>query len=95
MSFNGLWLDNGVWEYTRTDIPKPSTSNAQALSQWKKDTTKGRRIILKGVRDHVVSNLHGNETPFTMWKTLTDLFRNNSDAKKLALRDKLRNICMK
>jgi len=60
--------------YTQTYILKPATSYAQALDQWKKDTTKVRRIILEGFRDHVVSNLHGKETPFAMWKTLTYLF---------------------
>lgn len=81
--------DNGVWEYTQTDILKLAAPNAQALSQWKKDTTKSRRIILEGVRDHVVSNLHGKETPFSMWKNLIDLFQSSSDAKKLALTDNL------
>jgi len=66
--------DHGLWEYTQTDITKPTTSNAQALFEWKKDTTRSRRIILEGVRDNVVLNLHGKETPFAMWKTLTDLF---------------------
>ena len=86
--------DNGVWEYTQTDIPKPTTSTAQELAQWKKDTTRARRIIMKGVRDHVVSNLHGKKTLFAMWKTLTYLFRSSSDTRKLALRDKLKKIRM-
>ena len=53
---------------------------------------KARRIILEGVRDHIVSNLHGKETPFAMWKTLTDMLQNNIDHRKLALKDKLRKI---
>jgi len=56
--------DNGVLEYIKVDIPKPPTSDAQQLTQWRKDTTKARRMILEGVRDHIVSNLHGKETPF-------------------------------
>jgi len=84
--------NKGVWEYTQIDIPKPTASNEQALSQWKKDKTRARRIILEGVRDDLVSKLHGNETPFAMWKTLTNLFQSSSDAKKLELRDKLGSI---
>lgn len=53
-----------------------------------------RRILLEGVRDHNVSNLHGKETPFVMWKTLINLFQNNSDHRKLALKHKLRKIKM-
>lgn len=77
-----------------TNIPKPIVVDVQALAQWKKDTAEVERIILEGVRDHIVSNLHGKETPFSMWKTLIELFENNSDARKLALKDKLRNIYM-
>lgn len=56
--------DNGVLEYIKNNIPKPSASYAQQLTQWKKDTTKARRMILEGVRDHIVPNLYGKETPF-------------------------------
>lgn len=85
-----VFLDgNGVWEYTQIDIPKLAASDAQALAQWKKDIVQSRRIILEGVRDHVVYNLHGKETPLEMWKTLMDLFKNSNDAKKFSLRDKL------
>ena len=38
--------------------------------------------------------LHGKETPFSMWKVLTDLFQNNNDHTKMALIDKLRKIKM-
>ena len=35
--------ENGVLEYTQTDIPKLVASEAQQLAQWKKDTMKSRR----------------------------------------------------
>ena len=53
---------------------------------------RARRIILEGVRDHIVSSLHGKETPFSMWKTLKDLYQNSSDQRNLLLKDKLRKI---
>ena len=53
---------------------------------------RARRIVLEGVRDHIVSSLHGKETPFAMWKTLKDLYQNSSDQRKLALKDKLHKI---
>ena len=49
---------------------------------------------MEGVRDHIVSSLHGKTTPYAMWKVLTDLFQNSSDHRKLALKDKLRKIKM-
>ena len=59
---------NGLKEFIDTDIPMPPTTNAQDLAQWKKCVAKARRIILEGVRDHIVSNLHGKESPYAMWK---------------------------
>lgn len=70
--------DNGVWEYTQIYNPKPVASDEQEISQWKKDTIIAKRINLEGVKDYVVSNLHGNETSFAMWKTLIDLFQETS-----------------
>ena len=47
---------------------------------------------MEGVKDHIVSSLHGKATPFSMWKALTDLFQISRDHRKLALKDKLRKI---
>ena len=49
---------------------------------------------MEGVKDHIVSSLHGKATPFLMWKALTELFQSRSDQRKLALKDKLRKIKM-
>ena len=86
--------DNGLLEYIKTDVAKPQTSDAQNLAQWKKYLGKARRIILEGVRDQIVSNIHGKETTFIMCKELTELFKNSSHHRKLALKDKLQNIKM-
>ena len=82
--------DNGLKEFIDVDIPKPASSDAVALDAWKKKVAKCRRILLEGVKDHIVSNLHGKSTPFLMWKALTDFFQSRSDQRKLALKDKLR-----
>ena len=39
--------DNELLEYIKTNIPKPPTSNAQPLTQWRKDIAKARRMILE------------------------------------------------
>eukprot|EP00253_Pinus_taeda_P024241 PITA_24241 len=86
--------DNGLKDFIDQEIPKPATTNAQELAEWKKCVAKARRIILEGVRGHIVSSLHGKDTPFSMWKTLKDLYQNSSDQRKLVLKDKLRKIKM-
>ena len=67
--------DNGLKEFIDQEIPKPTSTNAQELAEWKKCVAKVIRIILEGVRDHIVSSLHGKDTPFSMWKTLKEYTR--------------------
>jgi hypothetical protein len=86
--------DNGLKEFTDKYVLKPDVADAANLHAWKKKVENVRRILLEGVRDHIVSNLHGKATPYAMWNTLTDLFQNRSDHRKLVLKDKLRKIKM-
>ena len=89
-----LLEDNGLKEFIDSDVPKPGSSDAALLDAWQKETTKTRRILLEGVKDHIVSSLHGKATPFSIWKALTDFFQSRSDRRKLALKDKLIKIKM-
>jgi hypothetical protein len=86
--------DNGLKEYIDKDVPKPDATDTANLDAWKKKVGKARRILLEGVRDHIVSSLHGKATPHSMWKVLTDLFQNSSDRRELVLKYKLRKIKM-
>ena len=49
---------------------------------------------MEGVKDHIVSSLHGKASPLLMWKALTEFFQSKSDHRKLVLKDKLRKIKM-
>ena len=86
--------DNGLKEFIDKDVPKPDDVDVANLDAWKKKVAKARRILLEGVQDHIVSNIHGKSTPYAMWKALTDLFQNNNDHRKLVLKDKLKKIKM-
>jgi hypothetical protein len=89
-----LLKDNGLKEFIDKDVPKPDVADTANLDTWKKKVEKERRILLEGVRDHIVSNLHGKATPYEMWNTLMDLFQNRSDHRRLVLKDKIRKIKM-
>eukprot|EP00253_Pinus_taeda_P008600 PITA_08600 len=82
--------DNGLKEFIDADVPKPT--DAAQVGDWQKKTAKCRRILLEGMRDHIVSSLHGKASPYFMWKALTGLFQSKRNRRKLALKDKLRNI---
>ena len=81
--------DNGLKDFINSDVPKPGSSDVALLDAWKNKTAKTRRILLEGVKNHIVSKLHGKATPLLMWKALIDLFQSRSDQRKLALKDKL------
>jgi hypothetical protein len=85
---------NGLKEFIDIDVPKPVATETANLDAWEKKVAKARRILLEGVRDHIVSSLHGKTTPHAMWKVLTNIFQNSSDHRKLVLKDKLRKIKM-
>eukprot|EP00253_Pinus_taeda_P030196 PITA_30196 len=82
--------DNGLKDFIDQEVQ--NSIDTTQLAEWKKCVARERRILLEGVRDHIVSILHGKETPFSMWKTLKDLYQNSSDQRKLALKDKLRKL---
>jgi hypothetical protein len=86
--------DNGLKEFIDKDVPKPDAADVANIDAWKNKVAKARMILLEGLRDHIVSSLHGKVTPYAMWKNLRDLFQNNNDHRKLALKDKLRKIKM-
>ena len=71
--------DNRLKEFIDTDIPGCATTYAQNADAWKKNLIEARRIMLEGVQDHIVSNLHGRETPYAMWKAVIFFFHNNND----------------
>ena len=58
--------DNNLKDFIDQEIPKPGSTNAQELVEWKKCVARVRQIILEGVQDHIVSSLHGKDTPFSM-----------------------------
>ena len=60
--------DNGLKEFIDNDVPKPAIADATNLDAWQKKVARGRRILLEGVQDQIVSNLHGKLIPYLIWK---------------------------
>jgi len=69
--------ENGLKEFIEAEVPEPT--DAVEAEAWQKKTAKCRRILLEGVKDHIVSNLHGNASSYLMWKAFIDLFQSKSD----------------
>ena len=71
--------NNNLKDFIDQEVPKVVAANDQELEEWNKCVARVRRILMEGVRDHIVSSLHGQDTPYSMWKTLKDLYQNSSD----------------
>jgi len=64
------------------------------LAQHNKKDAKAKRIILEEVKDHIIHHLVGKKTSKEMWTAIIGLYQGTSEARKLVLRDMLRNIKM-
>jgi len=51
---------------------------------------KTKRIILDGVRDHVVSHIAGKDSAQQMWEALATLYEGSFEQRKMYLEEKLR-----
>ena len=57
--------------------------------------SRAQRIILDGVKDHLIPHLVEKKTAKDMWDTLTKLFEVKNENRKMALKNKLYSIKMK
>jgi 2-phosphoglycerate kinase len=71
----------------------PPTNRAQLVIHNQKDV-KARRIILDGVKDHLIPHLSGKNSARDMWEALKSLFQNKNENHKMVLREKLRETKM-
>ena len=53
--------DNGLKEFIDAEVPK--LTDAAQVEAWQNKMEKCRRILLEGVKDHIVSSLHGKTSP--------------------------------
>ena len=65
------------------------------MAEHNKNDIKARRIILEGVRDHIVPHIHEKKIAYDMYQAILKLYQSNSDPKSLSLKEKLRSIRMR
>lgn len=64
--------DNGLLKFVKN--PETAPIYSQQLIHCNNNGTKTRRIILEGVKDHIIPHLHQKKTTKDMWKTILDLY---------------------
>ena len=82
-----LW-ENKLWPHVSTIVAVPS-SDPVALDLYEIKEARAQRIILDGVKDHLIPHLAEKTIAKEMWDTLKGLYEPNNENQIMALEDKL------
>lgn len=70
-------------------------TDATQLAAYKKKCAKAKRLILDGIKDHVIPRVRGKDHAFEVSEVLTKLYQSSNENQKMSLRDKMKAIRMK
>ena len=76
----GAWIERitsvldeaDVWDIIEKTVAIPT--DATQLAAFKKKNAKEKRLILDGIKDHVIPHVRGKGHAFEMWTTLNNLY---------------------
>jgi hypothetical protein len=85
--------ENKIWNYVSSVVVAPTT-DLVALDLHEVKEAKAQRIILDGVKDHLIPHLDEKKTSQEMWDALKNLFEAMNENQKMALKDKLHDTNM-
>ena len=83
-----LLEENGIKNYVTIGLAVPI--EATQLPTYKKEDAKARRIILDGVKDHIVPHISELDMTMKMWDAILNLYQNAATKKKMILKEKLK-----
>ena len=73
-------------------MTKPTDQDA--LYEFEALEARAQRVIINGVKDHLIPHLAEKETAKDSWDTLNHLIEAKNENRKMALKDKLHNAKM-
>ena len=79
--------ENKIWNYVISVVVVPAI-NPVSLDFHEVKEAKSQRIILDGVKDHLIPHLAKKKTTKEMWDALKNLFEAKNEKWKMALKDK-------
>ena len=85
--------EKNIWNYVSYIVVDPTTDPI-ALDLHEVKEAKAQRIILDGVKDHLIPHLVEKKTTQEMWDALKNLFEAKNENRKMALKDKLHDTKM-
>ena len=69
--------EDEVWDIVEKAVTPPT--NATQLVAYKKNNIKAKRLILDGVKDHVIPHVRGKDHAFQVWEALTNLYQSSNE----------------
>jgi hypothetical protein len=85
--------ENKIWNYVSSVVVVPAEDHV-TLDFHEVKEAKAQRIILDGVKDHLIPHLAKKKTTKEMWDTLKNLFEAKNENQKMALKAKLHDTKM-
>jgi hypothetical protein len=85
--------DNKIYSYVNSIVAAP-VADPIALDLHETKEVKAQRIILDGVKDHLIPHLAEKKIAKEMWDALKNLFEAKNENHKMALRAKLHDTKM-
>jgi hypothetical protein len=82
-----------LWNFVTTIVSFP-LSNPISLDLHEVKKSRAQRIILDGVKDHLIPHLVVKLISKSMWDSLTNLYDKKNEKRKISLRDKLHSTRM-
>jgi hypothetical protein len=90
---SAILSENKIWRFVSTIVVVPSTDYV-ALYLHEVKEAKYHRLILDGVKDHLILHLAKKKTVKEMWDALKNLYEVKNENQKMALKDKLHDTNM-
>jgi hypothetical protein len=85
--------ENKIYSYVSSVVAAPA-ADPVALDLHEVKEARAQRIILDGVKDHLIPHLAEKKTAKEMWDALKNLFEAKNENRKMALRAKLHDTKM-
>jgi hypothetical protein len=93
VEMSAILRENKIWSFVSTIVVVPS-ADPVALDLDEVKEAKAHRLILDGVKDHLIPHLDEKKTVREMWDALKNLYEAKNENRKMALKDKLHNTKM-
>ena len=86
--------ENRLWTIVSTVVTPPPDTDHVALDMHEVKQDKAQRLILDGIRDHLIPHVAEKKTAYEMWNTLKGLYEAKNENRIMALKEKLQGTKM-